>query len=90
MDSIKDIIPRVISPLSSGTASSSDIVAEWQRLSGGVQTSSVAAFKNGTLIIHVDCSARAVKMNLSKAGYIKELNKKSLAVKDIRFKVAKI
>ncbi len=89
MDSIKDIIPRVIAPLGQGQASPSDIAGEWQRLSGG-KTSSAASFKDGTLTIHVDCGARAVKMNAEKARYVEELNKKSLGVKIIKFKVGKV
>ena len=90
MDAIKDIIPRVIAPLSKGEANPSDIAKQWDRVSGGGKTSSVAAFKDGCLTVHVDCSARVVKMNLRKADYLEELSGKHPQIKSIRFKVGKI
>ena len=90
MDSIKDIIPRVIAPLSAGQASGRDIAQAWRRLCGDGRTSGVAAFNNGCLTVHVDCAARRVKMDAQKADYLEALNKKDLHVTDIRFKVGKV
>ena len=89
MDTIKDIIPRVMGPLSSGKANHAGIAQEWERLSGGAN-SAVAAFKDGCLIVHVDCGARVVKMNLNKKDYLESLNRKNFQIKEIRFKVGKI
>jgi hypothetical protein len=90
MDSIKDIIPHVIAPLSKGQSTHSDIAGEWQRLCGEGKTSSVQDLKEGVLTVHVDCSARLVKMNLNKARYLEELSGKHPQIKSIRFKVGKI
>jgi len=93
MDAIKNIIPRVIAPLAGGKAASSDIAQQWERMAGGrsmAKTSGIASFKDGILTIHVDCSARLVKMNLSKADYLDGMQSKNPQVKDIRFKVGKI
>ena len=90
MDAIKDIIPRVIAPLAEGRSKSADIAQEWRRISGGGKNSSVTAFKDGCLTVHVDCGARLVKMNLNKADYLDELKSKNPQIKDIRFKVGKI
>ena len=90
MDAIKDIIPRVIGPLSKKEITPGDIVAAWQRLAGGTKTSCVAAFKDGYLTIHVDSATRLMKMNLQKADYLDDLKSKWPDIKDIRFKVGKI
>ncbi len=90
MDAIKDIIPHVIAPLSAGQARAEGIAELWQRLSGDSRKSSVASFKEGVLVVHVDCSARLVKMNQSKPEYLEDLKAKNPNVKDIRFKVGKI
>jgi len=90
MDAIKDIIARVIGPLADGKSANSDIAQSWQRIAGAGKASSVAGFKDGILTVHVDCSARLVKMNLNKADYLDEIRSKNPQVKDIRFKVGKI
>ena len=72
-------------PLSQGKGSPTDIAREWRNL--GTEGSCVAALKDGRLIVHVDCSGRMVKMNLNKALYLEELQKKNLQIKEIRFKV---
>ncbi len=90
MDSLKDIIPRVIAPLSRKEANPSDLAQTWQRVSGGGKTSTVVAFKDGILTVHVDCSARMVKMNSLKEQYLEELSGKHPQIKNIRFKVGKV
>ena len=90
MDAIKDIIPRIIAPLSKGQSNSVDIVSAWNRIYGNDKGSSVVELKDGCLIVHVDCSARLVKMNMQKMEYLEELKTKYPLIKDIRFKVGKI
>ena len=83
MDSIKDIIPRVIAPLAAGKADFAGIVRQWPG-------TSIAAFKDGLLTVHVDCAARAVRLGQGKAKYLEALQKKNPQIKDIRFKVGRI
>lgn len=90
MDSIKDIIPRVIAPLSKGQANPSDIMADWKRLSGGGETSSVNSMKDGCLTIHVDCGARLMKMRMQEGEYLKDMQKNNPQIRAIKFKVGKI
>ena len=90
MDAIKDIIPRVIAPLSAGKTNPSGIAQSWRRLCSDPKTSGIAGLKDGCLTVHVDCSARMVKMNMAKADYLDELKSKHPEVKDIKFKVGKI
>ena len=90
MDTIKDIISRVIAPLAAGQSQTDGIAQQWRRIYGEGKQSSVASFKDGVLIVHVDCAARLVKMNLSKLEYLEELKLKNPMTKAIRFKVGKI
>lgn len=90
MDAIKDIIPRVIAPLSEGKTQSMDIAERWQRACGDGKNARAVSFKDGILTVHVDCSARIVHMNTYKADYTAKLNQEEPKVKDIRFKVGKI
>ena len=90
MDAIKDIIPRVIAPLSNGQTSQMDMVEAWKRLAGTNKGTSLAGFKDGCLTVNVDCAARLVKMNAQKADYLDDLKAKLPQVKDIRFKVGKV
>lgn len=89
MENIKDIIPKVIAPLSEGKMGLGGIVEAWQRL-GTPKTSSVEALKDGCLTIHVDSAARRVRMELEKDEYLRVLNKTHPEIKAIRFKVGKI
>jgi hypothetical protein len=89
MDSIKDIIPRIIAPLSQGQANAMNVGEAWKRLYGGDKGSSAVGYKEGCLTVHVDCAARLVKMNLNKAEYLEELKKRYPQMTNIRFKVGK-
>jgi hypothetical protein len=90
MDAIKDIIPRVIGPLGDGRATPSQIAQQWQRLSGAHKATSIASLKQGCLTIHVDCSARLVKMNADKDEYLAKLRQNHPEITEIRFKVGKV
>lgn len=90
MNTIKDIIPKVIGSLSQGKPGAPGIAEEWQRLSGGGKTSSVFELKDGCLTVHVDCSARLVKMNAQRQEFLEALSQKHPEIKNIRFKVGKI
>lgn len=90
MDSIKDIIPRVIGPLSKKEGQPTDMVEAWQRLSGHAKTSCIAGYKDGQLIIHVDSATRMMALNGQKQDYLDDLRSKWPEIKDIRFKVGKI
>lgn len=90
MESIKNIIPQVIKPLSSGNGGQASVADLWHRLYGPEKTTSVVEFKDGCLTVHVDCSARLVKLNLNKTLYLEELSRKNPDIKNIRFKVGKI
>ncbi len=90
MDTIKDIIQRVIAPLAEGKGNSSDVAESWARLAGEKNKTCITGFKEGCLFINVDCSARLVKMNLNKSDYLDAMKSKNPLIKDIRFKVGKI
>ena len=90
MDTIKDIIARVIEPLSSGRNRPHDIGHQWQRLAGGTKTSAAVELKDGILTVHVDCAARLVKFNGLKEQYLEEMQSKNPGITNIRFKVGKI
>ena len=90
MDSIKDIIPRVIAPLSSGKYKAAELGQWWQRHYGGNKNTSAALVKDGSLTVHVDCAARRVKMEVEREEYLKHVQDQFPGIKQINFKVGKI
>jgi hypothetical protein len=90
VDTIKDIISRVMGPMASGQGGQDGIAGQWQRLSGNSKTSSVAGCKDGVLTVHVDCAARVMKLNLDKERFIQEMSKNHPEIKNIKFKVGRI
>ncbi len=90
MDSIKDIIPHVIAPLSRGSQAPSDVGLWWQRHYGYAKKTAAVGLKEGTLTIHVDCAARRVKMEMERNDYLKHVRSVFPAVEKIYFKVGRI
>ncbi len=90
MDAIGDIIPRVIAPLAQGNLNPTGLAQMWERLYGKTEGAAAAEFKDGCLTVHVDCSARLVRMNAQKANYLAELSQKNPKIKALRFKVGKV
>jgi hypothetical protein len=90
MNSIKDIIPQVIAPLSSGNQTPAQVGTWWQRHYGSNKKTSVVSLKEGTLTVHVDCAHRRVKMELERDDYLKHVQSCFPSVLKIYFKVGKI
>ncbi len=90
MNSIKDIIPQVIAPLSRGNQAASEVGVWWQRHYGGDRKTSAVSLKEGTLTVHVDSAHRRVKMELENNEYLKHVQTSFPSVSKIYFKVGKI
>ena len=90
MDSIKDIIPQVIRPLSRGNHVAREVGTWWQRHYGEARKTSVVSLKEGTLTVHVDSAHRRVKMTLECDEYLKHVQSCFPKVEKIYFKVGKI
>jgi hypothetical protein len=87
MDPIKNIVSDVIGRMSSGNGGSfQDIQTVWEKISKD-QSSRVAGFKDGCLIISADSSMRLVKLNLNRDIFLKELQKEFPLISKISFKV---
>lgn len=90
MDLIKDIIPNVIGQMAKlKPAQGVDIGQAWERASG-FKGSRAVDLKEGTLIVHVDSSLRAVKLNFKKDILLMEMQKHFPKIKQIYLKVAKV
>jgi hypothetical protein len=90
MDSIKNIVSDVIGRMSSGEGGLfKDIQAAWVKISKD-QGSRVADFKDGCVTITADSSLRLVRLNLNRAGLLKELQKEFPSIVRISFKVGPI
>lgn len=90
MDSIKDIIPNVITSLSEAKSTSQEDMGKvWARASGNGGSRAVD-LKEGSLIVHVDSALRMVKLNLKKDILLMEMQKHFPGIQRIYLKVAKV
>ena len=90
MNSIKDIIPHVIAPLSRGSQSLTEIGQWWLRHYGEGKKTVAIAVKDGTLTVHVDCAGRRFKMEQERGEYLKHVQTCFPNMQRIIFKVGKI
>lgn len=92
MESIRDIIPKVIENLSLKKPNSKRNIHEVWKIAAGEQGEHCAVkdFQRGMLRVHVDSSARMFELSTRKADLIKNLKNEIPDLNDIIFKVGKI
>ena len=88
--SIKDLIPSVISELSKKRPSQLDISEIWQRVSKGGKGSRVVELKKDQLIVVVDSSARKMHFFRQRQEILEEIQSKMPQIKNIYFKVGSV
>lgn len=94
MDSIKDIIPRVVGKMvrsrNQQAGEQGALEQIWQDISEKQQLrhTSLGGQRDGNLLVFVDSPARAYHLRMGKAKILKQIREKIPGIKDITFKVS--
>ncbi len=93
MDSIKDIIPRVIEKMArergQHVGERDTLEQAWQDILGKQDSrhTRLRGYRNGDLLVLVNSPARLYHLRMRKAKILKQLHEKIPAIKNITFKV---
>ena len=90
MDTVKNILPRVIEDLASKRPQQADIAEIWQRICGNAKGSRASQIKNGSLTVVVDSSARKMQLFRKRQELLEEMQHKIPTIKNIYFKVGSV
>ena len=94
MDSIKDIIPRVVEKMvrsrSQQAGEQGALEQIWQDIleKQELRHTRLGGQRDGNLLIFVDSPARAYHLRMGKAKILKQIREKIPEIKDITFKVS--